>query len=894
MKTNQDCTALRASVIAVRGALITLAMLPAAYAADTAAPDAAVTELTQPKNTVEVGIGDVSDNSYKFGEFNGLQKKGAYGIFNFDLRGGAYDSDSDATRWRFNGTDLGLDTRNLSGEYGEQGRFRVDFGYDSLRRNRSDSYQTPYLGAGTNNLTLPGNWLAPLLPRVNATAPAAGAGGGANARGLSTDLATSSALINGVLTAPTAAQLAQSATIIAADVPAFQNVNLSTKRERYDAGFSYNLTRQLEFKAGFTHEDKDGLKPLSTVSRYTNGDLAAVIPDLISQSTEQYNLGLNYKDGKSFLQAAYYGSVFKNDVKSMSWANWAVPGAMQTMTSPPDNQYHQFKLTGGYKFSPATKLVMDGSYARNTQNESFVTDATMPLVPTTSLSGLVVTKAFDMKLTSKASKDLNVAAGYKYNDRDNRTPVNTYGYYDAGELGASGNTNAAFSSALGLPAGVLRSNANINANRPYSKKVNLLNLDADYRLAKGQSLNGGYEWQKIDRSCPGSWIDCADAATTKENTLRAEWRTRLGEDVNAKLGYAYSERKISAYNENAFLALVPMANVVPVGATASAYATMLALGVNGYGPLAGLPATALTGNQAFFFANNNALANALYGNQNRISELPGMRRLNMADRNRDKLRSSINWQASEKFSLAGGLDFNKDDYANSVYGLQNAKSWAFNLDGSFAVSDDFSISLFYTFEDMRSRSAGNTYTANSTAANVNGFTAIQGGCFATIALRNANNKLDPCLNWTTDMTDKIDTIGLALTQKGLMSGKLDLTAKLVYTDAKSDISGAGGNYANNPLAVTGAPAGTIAAFYIPFANLPTVSTKTTELRLSGQYEFDKNSSARVGYVYARLKSSDWAYQGMQYGGLAGVLPSNEQSPNYNLHVIGVSYNYRFR
>ena len=37
-----------------------------------------------------------------------------------------------------------------------QGRFRLTFGYDELRRNRSDSYQTPYNGAGTNVLTLPG------------------------------------------------------------------------------------------------------------------------------------------------------------------------------------------------------------------------------------------------------------------------------------------------------------------------------------------------------------------------------------------------------------------------------------------------------------------------------------------------------------------------------------------------------------------------------------------------------------------------------------------------------------------------------------------------------------------------------------------------------------------
>jgi hypothetical protein len=42
----------------------------------------------------------------------------------------------------------------------------------------------------------------------------------------------------------------------------------------------------------------------------------------------------------------------------------------------------------------------------------------------------------------------------------------------------------------------------------------------------------------------------------------------------------------------------------------------------------------------------------------------------------------------------------------------------------------------------------------------------------------------------------------------------------------------GGNYANNPLAVTGAPTGTVAAFYIPATPLPTVITKTFDLRLA--------------------------------------------------------------
>ena len=118
----------RTVVTAVRSALTALAFVPAVYAAD--GSDDAVLELTQPANQVQIGAGYVDKDSAKFGEFNGLDQKGAYAIGDFELYGSG-EKDS-AYRWRLLGTDLGLDTRNIQGEAGSQGRFRVTFGYDEL------------------------------------------------------------------------------------------------------------------------------------------------------------------------------------------------------------------------------------------------------------------------------------------------------------------------------------------------------------------------------------------------------------------------------------------------------------------------------------------------------------------------------------------------------------------------------------------------------------------------------------------------------------------------------------------------------------------------------------------------------------------------------------------
>jgi hypothetical protein len=344
-----------------------------------------------------------------------------------------------------------------------------------------------------------------------------------------------------------------------------------------------------------------------------------------------------------------------------------------------------------------------------------------------------------------------------------------------------------------------------------------------------------------------------------------------------------------------------MANVVPAGgATISAYQYLLATGLTGFGPVAGFPLTPLTGDAAIFSPNNNILPQALYGSRNNINEEVGMRRFNMADRNRHKLRGSVNWDANDQFSLQGSLEYNKDDYDNSIYGLRNAENWALNLEGSYAFTGDLTANAFYTHENIKSQSAGISYGSNSNAAFVGqaGNSLVQGGCFTTVQARNNNAKIDPCLNWSTNMRDKVDTFGVGFAWKNLAAGKVDVLGDLVYADARTDIGVAGGSYANNPFAVSAPapalPPGVPAVLFIPAADMPTASTKTLDLRLAAQYALDRNSAIRLLYWYEHLRSNDYIYAGMQFGSLANVIPTNEQPFHYNIHVIGVSYIYRWQ
>ncbi len=71
--------------------------------------------------SVDVGAGSVSDKSAKFGDYTGLNKKGGYFI------GGASASyrGKDADYWRFDASNLGLDSRSVDAEGGQQGKLQT-------------------------------------------------------------------------------------------------------------------------------------------------------------------------------------------------------------------------------------------------------------------------------------------------------------------------------------------------------------------------------------------------------------------------------------------------------------------------------------------------------------------------------------------------------------------------------------------------------------------------------------------------------------------------------------------------------------------------------------------------------------------------------------------------
>jgi MtrB/PioB family decaheme-associated outer membrane protein len=839
---------------------------------------------------VQIGVGGISAGSFKFGEYNGLHKYVPFAIGNFDYRGGGAFDSNDTWRWRFQGSSLGLETRNGILDFGNQGKFQFRFVYNEILANTSDSFQTPFLGIGTGNLTLPSNWIEPIMPQISSTA--------LNLRSLD-PVAAGGSVYNssGVLTPPTAAQLATTAAIRGADLPAFRNVNVAIKRTRGETQLLLSLSKKIDVPISYSHEHKGGLKPVGAVTTRVTQN-SSMLPYPVSWDTDQVSAGVNIKLTKLYASFAYYGSFFHNNNQTVTWADPANAADTAVMAEEPNSQFNQFTLTAAYKLSKAAKLVVVGSFGRGTQNQAFVDPSLVQNgqlafgLPRTSLGGVVLTGLASAKFTATHGK-WDYLADFRFDDRDNQTPVSLYLFQDDSEAKTG---TSPFSGLYGLPSG-LGSNTNIYNNRSLSKESYKADGQAEYAMSRSQHFTAGYGWERIDRHCSNSWITCAEAPEVNENTILGEYRRSTG-TLTARLKYDFSERR-GDYNENAFLAEVPMANFVPAGgASTSFYGYLQNTGLTGFGPVAGLPSAPLTGDAAIYSPNNNTVPNALYGSRNILNEIPGFRRYYVADRDRNHAHAEFDWLAKDTFSIQGTGEFSDDNFVNSKLGLKRRTWWAATLDASYIASEDLVADVFYTYDNQRLFSAGDAFGSNSaTTFQGQAGNTITQGCFPTLAARNASAKIDPCLNWVKNDRDKIDTAGLTLRRKNLAGRKLELAGEFVYTRARTENAAVGGSYVNNPLALAAPapplPSGTPAVFFISAANYPLVRNDEISVRPSATYTISKAASLQGFYWFQRLTPSDWRYQGLQYGAKTNYLPTSETAPSYAVHVAGLSLSWAF-
>lgn len=460
--------------------------------------DDTIQRLTRPDSSIELGIGSISDDSFKFGDFEGTQDSGAYGIANFRLirRG-----ENNANFVDISGRNLGLNSRNLTVDGGEQGNFGLRLEYDELPKLFSDSYQTPFANPSDSSLNLPAGWV-----RGATTAAAAMTGLNANMK-------------------------------------PFQ---VETLRKSIGLGLTKLLPSGWDVAVNFKRETKQGNRFIGATLGNSGGNpRAAILPEPVDYNTDQFEAIARYTAERLDVQVGYYGSFFKNDHSALAWANPYSGGVWNSNTDasafpnaqiglPPDNQFHQLNASAGYSYSKDTRVTSSFSYGRMTQNDVFLPYSINPLLlltgpalPRSSLDGSVKVTHLDFKLTSKLMPKLKLLAAYRYDDRDNETPQAEYRY-----PGGDSQTQAA--------AG----NGKWRTNLPGSSTKQQVEAELDYHLGTHTKLKGGYDYEWVKKTYEA--ID-----SEREHTVKAGIDHRFGDRASGGLSYAFSDRETSTYDAGA-------------------------------------------------------------------------------------------------------------------------------------------------------------------------------------------------------------------------------------------------------------------------------------------------------------------------------------------------------
>jgi hypothetical protein len=229
-------------------------------------------------------------------------------------------------------------------------------------------------------------------------------------------------------------------------------------------------------------------------------------------------------------------------------------------------------------------------------------------------------------------------------------------------------------------------------------------------------------------------------------------------------------------------------------------------------------------------------------------ENPALRKYYLADRDRTKLGATIDYMATEKLFLSARVDYNKDDYTDSVIGLTEATQPVYTVDFSYQPVHNITTYGYYTYENIESTQAGSA--------------------FAIPPDYNAD--------WEADFEDTFDTIGLGA--KWMDLGKWDIGADVVMSKSNGS--------SNMRDLVTPGTAG----------QYPDTKTELTSVKLWTSYHHSKQLAYKLGLWFEEYSADNWAIDGLlpyDPAAVENVLLLGNETLDYNVYVITASASYRF-
>jgi len=512
MRTSQRILTRAAVALAVTGAFAP------AYAQE---PDVAA--LTRPDSTARVGVGFTPGNEHDrtiWSQYNGMREGGTHLLLDLDY----VKRDEQTGFWTvFRGRNLGLNSRDAAFTLNKQGDWRFTADYSELVHNEIRTLNTGMLGPGTT---------APQIVRL----PAPGAG---------------------------------------------VDTDFSLKRSAFGLSGDKWFTSNLQLEVAFRDENKNGTRfwgrgydcnqfVCSSTQSATNQRWAVLpVGEPVDFNTKAIEAKLNFTSAKLFTTVGYYGSFFSNangnvapvvpnalngaavgapfqpavTLSPAAAGGTSLQGVLQLpMALYPDNQAHQFYVSGNYAWTKNVRSTFKLARTHSTQDENFgsmgFTGA--PAVTRTSLGGLVDTTLAQGGVTARMTDKLSLLANVRYERRSDQTPIAQYNVEPV-SAGVNNRWN----------------NYHLSAEKFNSR------FEASYRLPADIRATAGIDYDAFKKELPGLDVEIGGLTglrgQTHEVTYRGELRRSISETLTGSVGIAHSDRTGGKWYS---LSTVPAQNLV--------------------------------------------------------------------------------------------------------------------------------------------------------------------------------------------------------------------------------------------------------------------------------------------------------------------------------------------
>jgi len=426
--------------------------------------DADVKELSKPDSSISVGIGNWSADRPHQGIYDGMRDSGAYGLIDADI---IKRDDATGTWLKLKATSLGLDSREIRGDYIRQGEYGVFLEYGKTPRDNPYTINTGLQGIGTTNLTV-GTNLGSFAKR---------------------------------------------------------EVDLGTQRELYRLGGFKTIAPGLELKLDFKNEDKTGTRQTGW------GSAALFSVEPVNSTIRQLDAILQYTQAKLQLSGGYSGSWYDNKnplilerLNGITGGGAASFNSVTPLSQPMSNEAHQLFVDGGYAFTPTTRGTFKVAYTVAMQDEHLptydLTGANAPFSGAPShLNGQVNTTLVQLGLNSRPIPKLSITGNLRYYDVNDRTPLRQFVAAGAPANGPVYNTPQSFTTTSGKLEATYRLPQNLSLTGgveysgqdrsypqvgtqyvPFRADVNEITYKLQLRRSLADNVNGSLAYLHSDRN----------------------------------------------------------------------------------------------------------------------------------------------------------------------------------------------------------------------------------------------------------------------------------------------------------------------------------------------------------------------------------------------------------